>query len=279
MVDEGVRFESGVRVGEDVSYRYLRDRFAAVCMTAGAREPRELDVPGRDLGGVHFAQEFLTQQNRRLAGDPLEPGQVEITATDKHVVVVGGGDTGSDCVGTSNRQGARSVTQLEILPKPPAERSPATPWPAWPHMLRSSSSHKEGCERRWSVATRELAGEGGRVRELVGYEVEWSRPEGGGRPQMKEKPGTGFRLKADLVLLAMGFTGPRRNPMVDALGMKTGPGGLIHRDARAMTSVPGVFVAGDMSMGASLVVRAIADGRRAAAGIAAYLEEKRRTGA
>ena len=279
MQEEGVHFECGVRVGEDVSYRYLRDRFAALCFTAGAREARELDVPGRRLGGVHLAQDYLTQQNRRLDGETLGPDEPLLGAEGKAVVVIGGGDTGSDCVGTANRQGARKVTQLEILPKPPATRSPTTPWPAWPHMLRSSSSHKEGCERRWCVATRELVGEDGKVKTLRGYEVEWAPPAGGGRPTPREKPGTDFELEADLVLLAMGFVGPKKNPIVEGLGMKTGPGGLIQRDARSMTSVAGVFVAGDMSVGASLVVRAIADGRKAAAGVAAYIEERGRPNA
>lgn len=264
MEDEGVRFETGVRVGEDLSYRYLRDRFAAVCLTTGAREPRELDVPGRDLEGVHQALEYLSQQNRRLAGEQIPAGEA-VTAQGKTVVVIGGGDTGSDCLGTAIRQGARQVTQLEILPEPPRTRSPATPWPEWPHLLRSSSSHKEGGERRWSVCTRELLGEEGRVRALRGYEVRWDRRV------MTEKPGTDFELEADLVLLAMGFVGPRRNRIVEDLKLQTGPGGVVRRDEHSMTSLPGIFVAGDVSSGATLVVRAIADGRRAAHGIAGVL--------
>jgi glutamate synthase (NADPH/NADH) small chain len=274
MEEEGVRFETRVRVGEDISYRYLRDRFAAVCLTAGAREPRELDVPGRRLGGVHQALEYLSQQNRRLAGE-IRDGEEAITAEGKAVVVIGGGDTGSDCLGTAIRQGARRVTQLEILPEPPRTRSPATPWPQWPHMLRSSSSHKEGGERRWSVSTRELQGEDGRVRALRGFRVEWEKPPGGGRPVVKEMAGTDFEVEAELVLLAMGFVGPKRNRIVEDLGLETGPGGLIRRDARSMTSLPGIFVAGDMSSGATLVVRAIADGRRAAQSISGYIDESR----
>lgn len=271
MEDEGVRFETGVGVGVDISYRYLRDRFAAVCLTAGARQPRELDVPGRNLRGVHQALEYLSQQNRRLAGE-LASGEEAVTAEGKAVVVIGGGDTGSDCLGTAIRQGARRVTQLEILPEPPRARSPATPWPEWPHMLRSSSSHKEGGERRWGVSTRELVGEEGRVRALLGYGVAWEKPAGGGRPVMKEMAGTDFEVEADLVLLAMGFVGPRRNRIVEELGLETGPGGVVRRDARGMTSLPGIFVAGDMSSGATLVVRAIADGRHTARGIASVLE-------
>jgi glutamate synthase (NADPH/NADH) small chain len=270
MEAEGVVFENGVRVGDDLSYRYLQSRFDAICMSGGAREPRDLKVPGRDLAGVHWAMEFLVQQNRRLGGEPIDPAQ-DIQAGGKHVVIIGGGDTGSDCLGTSLRQGARSVVQLEIMPEPPPARSPSTPWPLWPHQLRLSSSHKEGGVRRWSVATQALLGEQGRVKALRAIEVEWQTPPQGGRPVMKEKPGTEFTVEADLVLLAMGFSGPGRNRMVEDLKIRTESNGMIWRDARTMTSIPGVFVAGDMSMGASLVVRAMADGRRAAAGMAEYL--------
>ncbi len=274
MEEEGVAFECGTRVGEDVSYRYLQSRFDAVCFAAGAREPRDLKVPGRELAGIHHAMEFLTQQNMRLGGEAVDPSHA-VDARGKRVVVIGGGDTGSDCVGTSIRQGAMSVTQIEILPKPPETRSPDTPWPQWPHMLRVSSSHNEGCERRWCVGTQAFLGEGGRVTGLRCVEVGWTTPSGGGRPAMQEKRGTEFRLDADLVLLAMGFTGPSRNRIVEHLGLRREPNGIVWRDARNMTSVRGVFVAGDMSQGASLVVRAIADGRAAAAGIDAYLSERR----
>ncbi len=277
MEEEGVVFECKTRVGEDVSYRYLQSRFDAICFSAGAREPRDLKVPGRELGGIHYAMDFLIQQNMRLGGEPVDSAR-EILAGGKRVVVVGGGDTGADCVGTSIRQGATSVTQIEILPRPPDSRSPATPWPLWPNMLRVSSSHKEGCERRWSVATQTFLGKDGRVTGLRCAEVEWVAPEGGGRPVMKEKAGTEFHLEADLVLLAMGFTGPGRNAIVDDLKIRREPNGNIGRDARNMTSVPGIFVAGDMTHGASLVVRAIADGRKAAEGIAAYLADRKPQG-
>ena len=274
MEDEGVVFECHTRVGDDISYRYLQSRFDAICFSAGARAPRDLQAPGRELAGIHFAMDFLTQQNMRLGGEAVDPAW-EILATGKRVLVIGGGDTGADCVGTSVRQGARSVMQVEILPRPPDTRSPATPWPMWPNMLRSSSSHKEGCERRWSVATKALVGKDGHVTGVKAVEVEWVVPQGGGRPAMKEKAGTEFDIQADLVLLAMGFTGPARNQIVEDLGIRREPSGNVWRDACNMTSVPGIFVAGDMTQGASLVVRAIADGRRAASGIAAHLETLR----
>jgi glutamate synthase (NADPH/NADH) small chain len=274
MEAEGVVFENGVTVGEDLSYGYLRSRFDAVCLSGGAREPRDLKVPGRELKGIHFAMEFLIQQNKRLGGEPVDPAR-EIHAGGKNVVIIGGGDTGADCLGTSLRQGARQVVQMEILPEPPPTRSVSTPWPLWPLQLRVSSSHKEGGVRRWSVATQELIGEQGVVRALRAVEVEWVAPAQGGRPAMKEKPGTEFVVEADLVLLAMGFSGPGRNRIVEELKIRTEPNGSIWRDGRNMTSMPGIFVAGDMSMGASLVVRAMMDGRNAAVGVAAYLEDQR----
>ncbi len=275
MEAEGVVFENGVKVGEDISYRYLRSRFDAVCLSGGAREPRDLKVPGRDLKGVHFAMELLVQQNKRLGGESVDPAG-EIHAGGKNVVIIGGGDTGADCLGTSLRQGARQVVQMEILPEPPPQRAASTPWPMWPLQLRVSSSHKEGGVRRWSVATREITGEQGVVKSLRAVEVEWIAPAQGGRPVMREKPGTEFIVEADLVLLAMGFSGPGRNKIVEDLKIRTEPSGTIWRDGRNMTSMPGIFVAGDMSMGASLVVRAITDGRNAAVGVAAYLEDQRR---
>lgn len=270
MEAEGVVFENNVRVGDDISYHYLKHRFDAVCLSGGAREPRDLKVPGRELGGIRFAMEFLVQQNMRLGGECIPEGQ-EILAEGKKVLVIGGGDTGADCVGTAIRQGAKQVTQIEILPEPPATRSPGTPWPMWPHMLRVSSSHKEGGVRRWSIGTQSFVGEAGQVKAVRAVEVAWTTPVGGGRPVMAEKAGTEFTIEADLVLLAMGFTGPGRNKLVEDLGIRREPSGAIWRDARNMTSVPGIFTAGDMTQGASLVVRAVRDGRNAAAGIAAFL--------
>lgn len=271
MEAEGVVFENNVWVGEDISYHYLKNRFDAVCLSGGAREPRDLKVPGRDLKGIHFAMDFLIQQNRRLGNEALDPAK-DILATGKKVLVIGGGDTGSDCVGTSIRQGATQVTQIEILPEPPPTRAASTPWPRWPSMLRVSSSHKEGGTRRWSVATKDIQGQNGVVKSVRCVEVEWETPAPGARPAMKEKAGSEFTIEADLVLLAMGFTGPGRNKLVEDLGIRTEPSGSIARDASNMTSIPGIFVAGDMTHGASLVVRAMKDGRQAAAGIASYLK-------
>ncbi|MDP6491547.1 MAG: glutamate synthase subunit beta [Kiritimatiellia bacterium] len=258
MEDEGVVFETGVDVGLDLSSKYLLDRFDAVVLSAGAEKPRDLPIPGRDLEGIHFAMDFLSQQNRRISGEEIK--SEEISARDKHVIVIGGGDTGSDCVGTSNRQGATGVTQLEILAEPPENRPAETPWPLWPLSRRDSSSHKEGCERRWSVQTEEFVGNQGRVSKLKCCEVEWDTPQDGGRPVPRKVKGSDFLLPADLVFLSMGFTGPATNKLVDDLELQLDPRGNIQRDGDHRTSHPGVFVAGDMTHGASLVVRAINDG-------------------
>lgn len=273
MKDEGIVFETGVQVGTDLSYRFLKGHYDAVVLTGGARESRDLKVPGRELKGIHFAMQFLVQQNQRTGGEPIE-GE-EITARDKQVVIIGGGDTGSDCLGTAVRQGAKRVHQFEILPKPPPTRAVNTPWPMWPNMLRESSSHKEGGERRWCVSTKEFVGENGHVRRLKGIEVEWVAKPGGGAPAPQEKPGTDFTVDADLVLLAMGFSGPGKNQLIPDLGLEVDRNGFVRRHDDNMTSVPGVFVAGDMTQGASLVVRAISDGREAAQGVIAYLSARR----
>jgi len=262
MVSEGVKFEPGVEVGVGVSGAELLKRFDAVMLCMGAGQPRPLSVPGADLDGVHFAMDFLSQQNRRVAGDTLAGGRrPTLSARGKHVIVVGGGDTGSDCVGTSIRQGAASVTQLEILPKPPDGKNPETPWPLWPKIMRTSSSHEEGCARRWSALTTQLAGDGGRVRQLHGAEVEWVQgPKG---YDMKRLPGTDFTLPADLVLIAMGFIHVVHKPLVEQLGCALDNRGNV-TVTRWMSSVPGVFAAGDTVRGASLVVHAIHHGRLAA---------------
>jgi glutamate synthase (NADPH/NADH) small chain len=275
MEKEGVRFEMGVTVGEDLSYRYLKNRFDALCLAGGAREPRDLPVPGRNLEGIHFAMDYLTQQNKRVGGEPLDPSE-EIRATGKAVVVIGGGDTGSDCVGSALRQHARKVYQLEILPKPPSHRAQSTPWPMWPLILRDTHSHEEGGERIWSVMTKAFVGHKGRVKKLRVAEVAWKASEGGAVQVPVEKSGTEFEVEADLVLLAMGFTGPGKNRLVEDLGMERDARGNVKADARNMTSAEGIFVAGDMARGQSLVVRAIADGRRAADGMIHYLEQKRK---
>jgi glutamate synthase (NADPH/NADH) small chain len=264
---EGVEFRPGVEVGRDIAAQDLVAQFDAVALTGGAEAPRDLPVPGRDLVGVHFAMEFLPQQNKLVAGDRV-PGQ--ITATGKHVVVIGGGDTGSDCVGTSNRQGAASVTQFELLPQPPEHENTPLVWPYWPVKLRTSSSHEEGCERDWAVATRRFEGRDGKVEKLVAVRLQWEK-DGTGAMRMVELPGSEFELKADLVLLAMGFTGPRA-ALLEQFG--------VARDARSnakagtedyRTSADKVFAAGDMRRGQSLVVWAIREGRQCAHAIDAYL--------
>jgi glutamate synthase (NADPH/NADH) small chain len=273
MEEEGVRFECGVTVGEDISLKFLRDRFQAICLAGGAREPRNLPVPGRELKGIYFAMDFLKQQNRRLEGDRI-PAADEIWADGKRVVVVGGGDTGADCLGTAFRQGAADVLQIEILPEPPATRSPATPWPEWPLMRRDSSSHKEGGTRRWCVTAREFLGRDGKVTGMRCVEVVWVAGKDG-RSVPQEKPETVFEIPADLVLLAMGFTGPRKSRVLIDLGVAFDPRGNVTKDANNMTSVEGVFAAGDMARGASLVVRAMTDGIATADGIERYLKAVR----
>ncbi len=269
MKAEGVKFEVDVEVGLDVSHRYLKKVFDAVCICSGAGEPRTLDVAGADLRGVHMAMDYLSQQNRIVAGDRGEDfKRPRISAAGKHVVVIGGGDTGSDCVGTANRQGALSVRQLEILPKPPQDYNPDTPWPQWPVILRSSSSQQEGCERMWSVLTKELTGSGGHVNQLHLAVVDWEKSESGWK--MKERPDSGFTIRADLVLVAMGFLHVAHAGLVNPMGLRLDPRGNIAVE-RHMTSVEGVFAAGDSTRGASLVVHAIAAGRGAAEGIDRWL--------
>ena len=270
MAAEGVVFETGVDVGADISPAYLRRTFDAVLLTMGSRTPRDLPVPGRDLDGVHLALQFLTQQNRRNAGDSI-PDAESITAEGKHVLVIGGGDTGSDCIGTSRRQGALSVTQVELLPKPPEGRAEDNPWPTWPLILRTSTSHEEGCERLWSIQTKEFTGRDGRVAAAQCVKLEWSEPDETGRRSFAEIEGSEFEIKADLVLLAMGFVHVEHGPLVELLGLETDGRGNIIVDEDFMTAESGIFSAGDSVKGASLVVHAIAAGRKAAEGIDRYL--------
>jgi NAD(P)H-dependent glutamate synthase small subunit len=270
---EGVVFETGVDAGVDVSAAYLRRHFDAIVLAAGSTVPRDLDVPGRPLSGIRFAMEFLKQQNRVNAGDAI-PTEERILAEGKHVVVIGGGDTGSDCIGTSRRQGAASITQIELLPKPPDSRLPGNPWPAWPLILRTSTSHEEGCERMWSIQTKEFSGDAGRVRGLRCARLDWSEPDASGRRSFREIPGSEFELRADLVLLAMGFVHVEHGPLVRDLGVGLDPRGNIKTDDDSMTSVPGVFAAGDAVTGPSLVVWAIATGRRAAEGADRWLSSR-----
>uniref|UniRef100_Q01ZY0 Glutamate synthase (NADH) small subunit n=1 Tax=Solibacter usitatus (strain Ellin6076) TaxID=234267 RepID=Q01ZY0_SOLUE len=263
MLGEGVRFETNAHVGGNVSVEDLRHRYDAILLAGGAEQARNLNVPGRELKGIHFAMEFLPQQNRVCEGDTVAN---QIMATGKNVIIIGGGDTGADCLGTSHRQGAKSVTQFELLPKPPDTRSPATPWPLWPMQLRVESSHEEGGTRDWSVSTVSFSGDaGGNVKKLHAVRV-------GPPPKVEAVAGTEFTLDCDLVLLAMGFTGPVKNGMLEQLGVELDLRGNVAADANHMSSVPGVFAAGDMRRGQSLVVWAIAEGRKAAAGIDRYLK-------
>jgi len=267
---EGVVFETGVNAGTDISVKYLQRTFDAILIAAGAMEPRDLPVPGRDLPGIHFAMDFLTRQNMRISGEiPLS--DEEITARDKHVVVIGGGDTGSDCVGTSRRQGAREITQLELLPMPPADRPVNNPWPTWPVIMRTSSSQEEGCTRLWSVSTKEFLGSRSGVEKLRCAKLEWSEPDENGRSTFREIPGSEFELRADLVLLAAGFVHLEHGPLVRDLGLETDARGNLVVDSGLMTTAPGVFAAGDSMAGASLIVRAIDFGRKAAGGVDRYL--------
>jgi NADPH-dependent glutamate synthase beta subunit-like oxidoreductase len=267
MKAEGVEFQTGVSAGEDISVRYLRKRFDCVCLAMGAGQPRDLLVPGRGLDNVLFAMDYLTVQNKMCAGESLEDYRV-VSAQDKVVVVIGGGDTGSDCVGTARRQGAKKIYQLEILPQPPEQRGPEDPWPLWPRIMRTSSSHEEGCERRWSVLTKKFGGADVHVSELHGCEVEWIRS--GKDWKTKELPGTEFVLKADLILLAMGFVHVVHTGLVENLGLQLDERGNILVNSY-QTSEPWVFAAGDAVQGASLVVHAIRSGREAAAAIDAWL--------
>jgi len=265
---EGVQFRTDVAVGEDISARYLRKMFHAICITMGAGQPRDLAVPGRGFENVHFAMEYLKQQNQINAGDSLKSQRI-ITARDKIVAVIGGGDTGSDCVGTAVRQGAKEVHQFEILPQPPQERPGDTPWPNWPRILRTSSSHQEGCHRHWSVMTKKLSGIEVRVSQLHGIQVNWVQD--GSSWKVQEIPGTEFTLDVDLVLLAMGFVHVQHNKLVEDLALALDDKGNIKTDSNYMTSIPGVFAAGDAIKGASLVVHAIHLGRQAAEAIDRYL--------
>jgi glutamate synthase (NADPH) small chain len=265
MTAEGIQFRTNAHVGVNVSIEDLRKEFNAILLAGGAEHPRDLRVPGRELKGIHFAMDFLPQQNHRVAGNTFD-GVEEILATGKRVIIIGGGDTGADCLGTSHRQKALSVNQLEIMPKPPENRSPQTPWPLWPLQLRVESSHEEGGTRHWGVATSSFTGSKGRVKKLHAVEV-------GPPPQFAPIAGTEFTLEADLVLLAMGFTGPVKNGMIEQLGVALDARGNVLTDENYMTSVPGVFAAGDMRRGQSLVVWAIGEGRNAAAAIDRRLNE------
>lgn len=271
MKAEGVEFRCNSHVGKDVTVEELMRDYDAICLAMGAEVPRNLNVEGRDLKGVHFALELLQQQNRVNAGAKI-PAAERISAKGKNVLVIGGGDTGSDCVGTSHRQGALSVTQIEIMPKPPVGDNPATPWPYWPVVLKTSSSHEEGCDRRWLLDTRRFVpDEKGNVKEVEVEEVEWEKDPATGRMNLKHT-GKKSTIKAELVLLAMGFTNPVAEGIINDLGLEKDARGNVKTSAAThATSVDKVFAAGDVNTGASLVVRCIAAGRDTAKAIDKYL--------
>ena len=267
---EGVEFRTSTAIGVDIKADALLAEYDAVVVAAGAEHPRDLEVPGRELKGVHFAMDFLTPNNKKVAGDALD-GLGWIDARGKHVIVIGGGDTGSDCIGTSNRMGARSVTQFEILPQPPEQEDKPLVWPYWPLKMRTSSSQEEGAERDWAVLTRKLSGRGGKVETLHAVRVEWAKGADG-RMAMREMPGSEFELKADLVLLAMGFLGPVKPGLLEQLGVKLDARGNVAADTESyQSSVAKVFAAGDARRGQSLVVWAIREGRQAARAVDHFL--------
>lgn len=264
---EGVRFLTGLRAGEDITVETLLNSFDAVCLAGGATVPRDLDVEGRKLEGIHFAMDFLTQQNRILQGESI-PEEERICAEGRRVVIIGGGDTGADCLGIALRQGAESVVQLEMMPEPPRESNPETPWPEWPRILRTTSAHEEGGTRMFSVGTRYFAGKDGHLNRIRCCRLCWTT---GASPVWSEITGSEFDLEADLVLLAMGFLHPEKEMLLSGLGVRLDPRGAVAVDESGLTSRPGVFAAGDMHTGQSLVCKAISDGRRAAAAIDRWL--------
>ncbi|MBE9504819.1 MAG: glutamate synthase subunit beta [Proteobacteria bacterium] len=269
MESEGIILKPNTHVGVNYPVEDLKENFDAICLAGGSTKPRDLDVPGRELKGVHFAMEFLPQQNKRNRGDKLDP-ETDILATGKRVVVLGGGDTGSDCVGTSVRHGAKSIHQFELLPEPPKERQEDNPWPQWPAILRTSTSHEEGGIRDYNILTKSFSGSNGKVEKLHAVRVEWSKDDEG-RWQMKELPGTEFEQEVDLVLLAMGFVHPEHDGMLKDLGVELNGRGNVNINEDKMTNIPGIFAAGDMERGQSLIVWAIAAGRAAAKGIDKWL--------
>ncbi|MDE2772562.1 MAG: glutamate synthase subunit beta [Gemmatimonadota bacterium] len=269
MLEEGVEFRTSAHVGHDVATAELREEFDAIVLASGACAPRDLEIPGRDLDGIHFAMDYLTLQNHRCEGDFI-PDAEFVSAAGKRVVIIGGGDTGADCLGTAHRQGARSIHQLELLPQPPDTRAPNNPWPQWPNIFRVSPAHEEGGERLYAASTqRFIADAAGRVRGLEAVKVEVL--DEGGRLDIRPIRASQFMLRAELVLLAMGFLGPEQPGMLTDLGIRLTERGNVWRDENWMTNVPGVFACGDMQRGQSLIVWAIAEGRSAARGVDTYL--------
>jgi glutamate synthase (NADPH/NADH) small chain len=271
MAKEGVTFKTGQHIGVNVSAKELKDKYDSIVLCGGAEAGRELPIPGRELEGVYQAMHFLPMQNRKNLNLPVENF---ISAKGKKVIVLGGGDTGSDCVGTSNRQGAVSVSQFELMPKPPQTRNPDNPWPNWALVMRTSTSHEEGVNRDYSIMTKSLSGEGGKLTKLHAVRLEWLKDPVTGQMKMNEIPGSEFTLECDLLLLAMGFTGPVKAGMLQELGVELDARGNVKADGNKMTSIPGVFTAGDMTRGQSLVVWAIQEGRAAAEGVDRYLTAK-----
>ena len=270
MEEEGVEFRTSVNVGMDISADDLTSQFDAVVLAGGSTVPRDLPIPGRELDGIHFAMEYLPQQNRKVAGIWPEERE-QISAEGKNVVILGGGDTGADCLGTVIRQGAKEIFQFEIMPKPPTSRDETMPWPDYPMILRVSSAHEEGGQREWSVNTKFFSGENGRVMKLHGVHVAFSLPDEFGRRKMHEVENSEFTIDADLVLLAMGFVHPQKEGLLERLGVELDSRSNVKADQNYATNVPGVFVCGDMRRGQSLIVWAIAEGREAARGVDAYL--------
>lgn len=268
-VDEGIVFKPNVNVGVDILKEELYNEYDAVLLAIGAEQPRDLPVEGRDLEGVYFAMDFLTQQNKKVSGK-LKGDEFRILAKEKNVLVIGGGDTGSDCVGTSIRQKAKSVTQIEILPKPTEKREENNPWPYWPNTLRTSSSHLEGCERRWNLSTKRFIGENGKLKQVELVQVDWKK-DASGRWSMSEIQGTEEILNVEMVLLSMGFTQPVHVGLLDALGVEYDQRGNVKVNAKKQTSVEKLFAAGDAEKGASLVVHAIEAGKVAAKNIDSFL--------
>ena len=269
MSQEGVSFRTGINVGVDYPVDELSSRFDAVCLTGGSTHARDLPVPGRELSGIHLAMDYLPQQNRIQAGESIAPEQ-RITAEGKRVIILGGGDTGADCLGTAHRQGAELVSQFELLPEPPKERGWNNPWPQWPNILRLSGAHEEGGIRDYDILTKSFSGSNGRVEKLHAVRVEWT-PGENGRYNMEEVPGSEFEVETDLVLLAMGFLHPQHEGMLTQLGVELDARGNVKIDKERMTNIPGIFAGGDMARGQSLVVWAIAEGREAARSIDLYL--------
>jgi len=266
---EGIKFKTGLNVGVDYKVKKLIAEFDAVCIACGSRVPRDLNIEGRNFSGIHFAMDYLIQSNKRVNGEKIPPDQL-IDAKNKRLVVIGGGDTGADCVGVAHRQGASCVMQIEIMPKPPACRTKDYPWPKYPLLLKSSTSHEEGGERDWSILTKKFVGVNGKVNKLLGVKVEFKK-DASGCPVMQEIKGSEFEIEADLVILALGFLHPEKKGLVQELGLDLDPRGNVKTDEKFMTSKKDVFACGDMRRGQSLIVWAIAEGRRAAHQIDKYL--------